>query len=158
MPLSSPRLQKKNLQNFRHIKQCVQEAVKQIAHNDEKTLVLAGEGLVRCFSMLIDPSCLIEGSCCTSHPTALRPSLATHCSSKMADVEDTLTGNGAGQEDEVLVDQEDEHEEDYESDDVDDDFDARAYGMYRQLPVGRDAPEFSSGSPQTAEEYLRRVR
>lgn len=54
-----------------------------------------------------------------------------------------------------------EEEEEDESPDVDQiskEFDSKAYGIYQQLPVGRGDPDFASGSPQTAEEYLRRVR
>lgn len=37
-------------------------------------------------------------------------------------------------------------------------YDARAYDIYQQLPVDDKEPDFESGSPETAEEYLRRVR
>jgi hypothetical protein len=60
---------------------------------------------------------------------------------------------------EVAAEQEAEEEEDAsEADRASVDFDARAYGIYQQLPVGREEPDFACGSPQTAEEYLRRVR
>ena len=54
--------------------------------------------------------------------------------------------------------EEEEEEEASEADSTSVDFDARAYGIYQQLPVGMEEPDFASGSPQTAEEYLRRVR
>lgn len=37
-------------------------------------------------------------------------------------------------------------------------FDRQAYGLYQQLPIKKGAPDLSAGPPQTAEEYLRRVR
>ena len=52
-------------------------------------------------------------------------------------------------------------DDDEELDDVEEvehDLDARAYGIFQQLPVDGQDPDFDSGSPQTAEEYLRRVR
>ena len=48
--------------------------------------------------------------------------------------------------------------EDLDDSEDDADVDARAYGIYKQLPVDGREPDFESGSPQTAEEYLRRVR
>lgn len=44
-----------------------------------------------------------------------------------------------------------------EFDDEEETFDRQAYGLYQQLPV-KGLPDYSSGPPQTAEEYLRRVR
>lgn len=40
---------------------------------------------------------------------------------------------------------------------VDDDFDRHAFGLYQQLPVSPGQPDLAS-EPQTAEEYLQRVR
>ena len=51
-----------------------------------------------------------------------------------------------------------EQEDDMEYDDeVDDEFDRHAFGLYQQLPVPSGEPDLSS-EPQTAEEYLQRVR
>ena len=55
------------------------------------------------------------------------------------------------------VDDEDEDEL-TEDESIDDEFDRRAFGIYRQLPVKSGTPDFSAGPPETAEEYLRRVR
>lgn len=48
----------------------------------------------------------------------------------------------------------------YSDDDEDEEevFDRKAYGLHQQLPIKRGAPDYSAGPPQTAEEYLRRVR
>ena len=54
--------------------------------------------------------------------------------------------------------EEEDEEECAEADQISKEYDSKAYGIYQQLPVGRGDPEFASGSPQTAEEYLRRVR
>lgn len=49
--------------------------------------------------------------------------------------------------------------EDYEDcDDEEGSFDRQAYGLYQQLPIRKGLPDYSTGPPQTAEEYLRRVR
>jgi hypothetical protein len=52
----------------------------------------------------------------------------------------------------------DEYEDDmeYESE-ADESFDRQAFGIYQQLPVLHGVPDLSS-EPQTAEEYLQRVR
>lgn len=68
-------------------------------------------------------------------------------------VHDDAEEDAEGQQEE-----EDGEEEASEANRASEDFDARAYGIYQQLPVGRQEPDFASGSPQTAEEYLRRVR
>ena len=49
-----------------------------------------------------------------------------------------------------------ENDMDFDSD-VDDSADRHAYGLYQQLPVSPGEPDLSS-EPQTAEEYLQRVR
>ncbi len=49
---------------------------------------------------------------------------------------------------EYLDDEEDEEEV----------FNRKAYGLHQQLPIRRGVPDYSTGPPQTAEEYLRRVR
>ena len=51
---------------------------------------------------------------------------------------------------------EQEEEMDFDSD-VDDQFDRHAFGLYQQLPVPPGQPDLSS-EPQSAEEYLQRVR
>ena len=51
---------------------------------------------------------------------------------------------------------EQEDDMDYEEE-VDDEFDRHAFGLYQQLPVPSGEPDLSS-EPQTAEEYLQRVR
>ena len=75
--------------------------------------------------------------------------------------------NGASrvhEEDHELEDAEltEEESESYEYlDDEEDEeevFDRKAYGLHQQLPIKRGAPDYSAGPPQTAEEYLRRVR
>ncbi|BDA41964.1 probable Gem-associated protein 2 [Coccomyxa sp. Obi] len=43
-------------------------------------------------------------------------------------------------------------------DDEEESFDRQAYGLYQQLPIRKGLPDYSTGPPQTAEEYLRRVR
>jgi hypothetical protein len=56
---------------------------------------------------------------------------------------------------ESSVEEEDEYLEDYSTDI---EYDRRAYGIYQQLPIRPGTPDLSTGPPQTAEEYLRRVR
>lgn len=45
-----------------------------------------------------------------------------------------------------------------DNNDEEESFDRQAYGLYQQLPVRMGMPDYSLGPPQTAEEYLRRVR
>ena len=50
----------------------------------------------------------------------------------------------------------DEDDEQYESE-ADESFDRQAFGIYQQLPVPHGVPDLNT-EPQTAEEYLQRVR
>lgn len=63
-----------------------------------------------------------------------------------------------GQSDAELAEEESHSFEDCdELDEEEETFDRQAYGLYQQLPV-KGLPDYSTGLPQTAEEYLRRVR
>lgn len=60
----------------------------------------------------------------------------------------------SGEGDEAEDEKDDEME--FESD-IDEVYDRQAFGIYQQLPVPPGEPDLSS-EPQTAEEYLQRVR
>jgi hypothetical protein len=51
-----------------------------------------------------------------------------------------------------------EEEEEDGSSDTNEEEDRRQYGIHQCLPVDDQEPDFDSGEPTTAEEYLRRVR
>lgn len=77
-----------------------------------------------------------------------------HIAGSRLSSEDPMLPETAEGEGEEVAEYEDEVEAESDVDEV---FDRQAFGIYQQLPVARGKPDLN-GEPQTAEEYLQRVR
>lgn len=69
---------------------------------------------------------------------------------------DPFSANGAVEEFQMSEDSGMEDDTEHEPDEKE--LDLRMYGIHQALPVEDGDPDFGDGPPETAEEYLRRVR